>query len=98
MLDKKEEKLGKIRDIIRDHIENSKVIDTIKENISKDKNLTVYDKNTLLKKLKSEGILSHLLHSIPISKIAPDRKVVAGLSTKPTAGREIPHKELLDQK
>lgn len=98
MLSKKEEKLGKIRDIIKDHIENSKVIDSIKENISKDKNLTLHDKNAIMKKLKAEGVLSHILHSVPVSKIAPDRKVVAGVGIKKTAGREIPHKEMLDKK
>ena len=98
MKNKKEEKLGKIRDIIKDHIENSKVIDTIKEQISKGKNLTIHDKNTILKKLKSEGVLSHLLHSIPVSKIAPDRKVVAGIGVKRAAGIDLVNKDLLDPK
>lgn len=98
MLSKKEEKLGKVRDIIRDHIENSKVIDSIKDHIGKDKTLTIHDKNTILKKLKAEGVLSHILHSVPVSRINPDRKVVAGTSIKKTAGRDIPHKEMLDKK
>ena len=97
MLHKKEEKLGKVRDIIKDHIENSKVIDSIKDYISKDKNLTVHDKNTIMKKLKSEGILSHILHSIPVKKINPDRKVVAGLGVKASGGRDIPHKDALEK-
>lgn len=98
MLSQKEAKLGKIRDIIKDHIENSKVIDTIKEHISQDKNLTIHDKTTILKKLKAEGVLSHILHSVPVSKIVPDRKVVAGVGVKKAVGRDVAHKELLDKK
>lgn len=94
---KRESKEDKARDLIKTHIENSKVMDTIKDYISKDKNLSIEDKQTLMKKLKAEGILSHVLRSIPVSKINPDRKVIAGLGVKNTTGREIVHKELLDK-
>ena len=97
MLHKKEDKKIKLREIIKDHIENSQVMDTIKDYITNDKNLTDHDKTSLMKKLKTEGVLSHVLRSLPISKLNPDKKVVAGIRVKKSAGGAIPHKELLDK-
>jgi len=97
MLRKKNEQIGKLRDLIKDHIENSKVIDTIKDYIANDKSLTIDDKNAIIHKLKTEGILSHILRSIPVTKISPDKKVVAGINVKKSTGRDIPHKDLLDK-
>ena len=62
-----------------------------------DKQMSIQDKYAILKKLREEGVLTQLMKSITTTKITPDRKVVAGLGVKKTAGRDIVHKELLDK-
>lgn len=61
MMKNREEKIDQVREIIKNHLENSKVIEDIKAQIVQNKDLSTGDKNAIIQKLKTEGILSNIL-------------------------------------
>jgi hypothetical protein len=61
--------LDQLRETIKHHIQNSKVVDDIKANIVQNKDLSIGDKNAIMQKLKTEGILSQILQQIPVKKL-----------------------------
>jgi hypothetical protein len=50
-----------VKQVVRQHLEKHKFFDTIKSAISKDPSLSKLDRNQLIDKLKSEGILGDII-------------------------------------
>jgi uncharacterized protein YhdP len=55
-----------VKQAIRNQLEKTRFFDTIKQAVAKDPRLAAIDKNTLIEKIKSEGILNEIMKSLPI--------------------------------
>jgi len=55
-----------VKSLVKEHLEKNKFFDTIKSAVSKDPNLGKLDRNQLIEKLKSEGILGDIIGSMQI--------------------------------
>lgn len=53
--------LDHVKSVVKDHLEKHKFFDTIKSAIAKDPSLAKLDRNALIEKLKSEGILADII-------------------------------------
>ena len=50
---------------LKDHLENHKFFDTIKDALAKDPDLAKLDKEKIIEKMKAEGIMDDLLKTLP---------------------------------
>ena len=57
-----------MKSLIKDHLEKNKFFDTLKSAVAKDPKLANIDRNVIIEKLKSEGILNDILQQIPVKK------------------------------
>ena len=60
--------MEQVKSLIKDHLEKNKFFDSLKSAVSKDPKLGNIDRNVIIEKLKSEGVLSDILNQIPIKK------------------------------
>ncbi len=60
------QQLDSVKSLIREHLEKNKFFDSLKSAVAKDPRLAQLDKNTLIEKIKSEGILNDILQTIPV--------------------------------
>lgn len=60
--------MEQVKSVVKDHLEKNKIFDTIKSALAKDPNLAKLDKNQIIEKLKSEGILGDIINTIPNEK------------------------------
>ena len=51
---------------LKDHMENHKFFDTIKNALSKNPELSKMDKDKIIEKLKAEGVMDDLIASLPL--------------------------------
>ena len=58
---------------MKTHLEKHKFFDSLKTAIAKDPKLGNIDKGQLIQKLKEEGILSEIIHSIPMNPKSSQR-------------------------
>jgi len=72
------QQLDQVKSLIRDHLEKSKFFETLKQAVAKDSRLASLDKNTLIEKIKSEGILNDILQTIPVQAKRPATGVGSG--------------------
>ena len=87
-----------LKSIIRNHLENSKIVDSLKSEITKDQKFSLNEKNHILQKLKTEGILSSILKTIPKKKFTSGVATGGGTTFTKTAGREVAEHEEVDPK
>ena len=57
-----------VKGTIRDHLEKNKFMDSLKSAVAKDPKLNKLDRNQIIEKLKSEGVLNDILNQIPTTK------------------------------
>lgn len=62
--------LEQVKTLVKDHLEKHKFFDTIKSAVAKDPNLGKLDRNQVIEKLKSEGILGDIISTLPIKSKA----------------------------
>lgn len=62
--------MEQVKGVVKDHLEKHKFFDSLKSAVAKDPKLNKLDRNQIIEKLKSEGILSEILQSIPHSRKA----------------------------
>lgn len=60
--------MEQVKTLVKDHLEQHKFFDTIKSAVAKDPNLAKLDKNQIIEKLKSEGILGDIISTMPSVK------------------------------
>ena len=53
--------MEQVKTTIKDHLEKHKFFDSLKSAVSKDPKLTKLDRNQIIEKLKSEGVLNEIL-------------------------------------
>jgi hypothetical protein len=53
--------MEQVKGVVRDHLEKHKFFDSLKTAVAKDPKLNKLDRNQIIEKLKSEGILSEIL-------------------------------------
>ncbi len=53
--------MDQVKNVISAHLEKSKFFDTLKSAVAKDPKLNNLDRNQIIEKLKSEGILNQIL-------------------------------------
>ena len=70
--------------MIKDHLEKHKFFDTIKSAVSKDPNLGKLDRNQIIEKLKTEGILGDIISTLPSKKTGA--RATADLSASDSYG------------
>ncbi len=73
------------KNLIKDHLEKHKFFDTIKSAVAKDPNLGKLDRNQIIEKLKSEGILGDIISTMP-SKKTQGARATADLSGSDSFG------------
>lgn len=88
--------LKELRDVIRQHLDNSKLVDSIKDEISKDQGIQIKDKNAVLQKLKSDGVLSHILGELQKKRTGRGKSIIGGYEVSRAGGHIIENRELLD--
>ena len=69
--------MDQVKSLIKEHLEKNKFFDTLKAAVAKDPRLASLDRQAIIEKVKSEGILSDILQSIPVSK---KQQVASGAS------------------
>ena len=74
------------KNLIKDHLEKHKFFDTIKSAVSKDPNLGKLDRNQIIEKLKTEGILGDIISTMPSKKQTGGMKGSADLSGSDSFG------------
>ena len=57
-----------VKGTIIDHLEKNKFMDSLKSAVAKDPKLNKLDRNQIIEKLKSEGVLNDILNQIPTTK------------------------------
>ena len=72
--------MEQVKTTIKDHLEKHKFFDSLKSAVAKDPKLTKLDRNQIIDKLKSEGLLSEILQQIPTK-----RKPIAGAAAGSTS-------------
>ena len=60
--------MEQVKTLVKDHLEKHKFFDTIKSAVSKDPSLGKLDRNQIIDKLKSEGILADIISTMPSVK------------------------------
>ena len=60
--------LDQVKGLIRDHLEKNRFFDVLKQAVAKDPRLALIDKNTLIEKIKKEGILNDIIQNVIGSK------------------------------
>ena len=60
--------MEQVKSLLKDHLESHKFFDTLKSAIARDPKLATLDRNQIIEKLKSEGILNDILQQIPVKK------------------------------
>ena len=60
------QQLDTVKSAISQHREKSKFFDQLRQAVAKDPRLATIDKNQILEKIKSEGILTDIIKSLPI--------------------------------
>jgi hypothetical protein len=58
--------LDSVKAAISQHLEKSKFFDQLRLAVAKDPRLATLDKNQILEKIKSEGILTDIIKTLPI--------------------------------
>ena len=53
--------MEQVKSVLKDHLETHKFFDTLKSAIAKDPKLATLDRNAIIEKLKSEGLLNDIL-------------------------------------
>lgn len=59
-----------VRNVVKTHLEKHKFFDSLKTAVAKDPKLAKVDRNSVIDRLKSEGILSDIIQNLPNSKRA----------------------------
>jgi hypothetical protein len=57
-----------VKSIIKSHLEKNKFMESLKSAVSKDVRLANLDRNTIIEKLKAEGVLNDIMQSLPVKK------------------------------
>lgn len=60
--------MEQVKTTIRDHLEKNKFMDSLKSAVAKDPRLNKLDRNQIIEKLKSEGVLNDIMNQIPTTK------------------------------
>ena len=60
--------MDQVKTLIKDHLERHKFFDSLKSAVAKDPKLATVDRNIIIEKLKSEGILNDILQQMPIKR------------------------------
>ena len=60
-----------VKSAIKDHLEKQKFFDSLKSAVAKDPKLNKLDRNQIIEKLKSEGVLNDIINSLPMRKSVP---------------------------
>lgn len=58
--------MDSVKSLIREQLEKNKIFEQMKLALTKDPRLASLDKNQLLEKIKSEGILDQILKTMPL--------------------------------
>ena len=86
--------MEQVKGVVRDHLEKHKFFESLKSAVSKDPKLGKLDRNQIIDKLRSEGVLNEIISQLPISKKASSvltanngngntREIAATLKRKP---------------
>lgn len=57
--------MEQVKSVVREHLEKHKFFDSLKGAVAKDPKLNKLDRNQIIDKLKSEGVLNDILQQIP---------------------------------
>lgn len=60
--------MEQVKGIVRDHLEKHKFFDSLKSAVAKDPKLNKLDRNQIIDKLKSEGVLNEIISQLPLNK------------------------------
>ena len=60
--------MEQVKGTIRENLEKNKFMDSLKSAVAKDPKLNKLDRNQIIEKLKSEGVLNDILNQIPTTK------------------------------
>ena len=60
--------MDQVKHLVKDHLEKHKFFDSLKSAVAKDPKLNNLDRNQIIEKLKSEGILNDILQSLPVKR------------------------------
>ena len=60
--------MEQVREVVKDHLEKHKFFDSLKSAVAKDPKLMKLDRQQIIEKLKSEGMLNEIIASLPINK------------------------------
>jgi hypothetical protein len=53
--------MDQVRNVVKDHLEKHKFFDNLKSAVAKDPKLAKIDRNQVMERLKSEGILKEII-------------------------------------
>lgn len=76
--------LDQVKSLIKEHLEKNKFFETLKSAVAKDPRLASLDRNAIIEKLKSEGILNEIMQSLPVAK-----RSIAGISSAAITPAEV---------
>jgi hypothetical protein len=57
-----------VKGVVREHLEKHKFFDSLKSAVAKDPKLNKLDRNQIIEKLKSEGVLNEIISQLPMNK------------------------------
>ena len=60
--------MEQVKGVVRDHLEKHKFFESLKSAVAKDPKLNKLDRNQIIDKLKSEGVLNEIISQLPINK------------------------------
>ena len=57
--------MEQVKGVVKEHLEKHKFFESLKSAVAKDPKLNKLDRNQIIEKLKSEGVLNEILQQIP---------------------------------
>ena len=93
--------MEQVKSVVRSHLEQHKFFDSLKSAMAKDPKLGQLDRQKVIEKLKSEGVLTNIINDLPInkqqSKVAKLNQEMAALGTQQTKPRKVARTDHLDE-
>ena len=73
--------MDQVKGVVREHLEKHKFFDSPKSAVAKDPKLNKLDRNQIIEKLRSEGVLNDIINSIPVQKKSQGATAAGGLTS-----------------
>jgi hypothetical protein len=63
--------MEQVKQVVKSHLEQHKFFDSLKSSLAKNPQLLKLDRQQIMEKLRSEGVLTSIINDLPLNKKTP---------------------------